>query len=210
MLEEALRKDTNKGYKEDYKVRRESWLIFAGLLLHPGLDAPGQLAALYKYASDNGYTIRAVGTGSSWSRLTHTKDILLDMTGLKEFVTLAPWSRLDNKGKENVDIEVQAGMRVIDFVEKLDTDYGLALDMMGNYAGQTVAGVANTSTHGSGLFSGTMVRNIYETNSSTLNGNYMISLASCKVCRKNCAVVNNIPNESLTGDLGSGIAVLAM
>ena len=82
--------------------------------------------------------------------------------------------------------------------------------MMGNYAGQTVAGVANTSTHGSGLFSGTMVRNIYETNSSTLNGNYMISLASCKVCRKNRAVVNNIPNESLTGDLGSGIAVLAM
>ncbi|XP_015776727.1 PREDICTED: L-gulonolactone oxidase-like [Acropora digitifera] len=124
--------------------------------LATGLDAPGQLAALYKYASDNDYTIRAVGTGSSWSRLTHTKDILLDMTSLKEFITPAPWSRLDNKGKENVDIEVQAGMRVIDFVEKLDTDYGLALDMMGNYAGQTVAGVANTSTHGSGLFSGTM------------------------------------------------------
>ena len=144
--------------------------------IHPGLDAPGQIAALCKYASDNGYTIRAVGTGSSWSRLTHTKDILLEMTGLKKFITPAPWSRLDNADKEYVDIEVQAGMRVVDFVEQLDTTYGLALDMMGNYAGQTVAGVANTSTHGSGLFSGTMVR--YETNSSTLNGNYMISLTS--------------------------------
>jgi len=124
--------------------------------LDNGLDAPGQLAALCKYASDNGYTIRAVGTGSSWSHLTHTKDILLDMTDLKKFLTPAPRSRSDNANKDYVDIEVQAGMRVVDFVEQLDTKYGLALDMMGNYAGQTVAGVANTSTHGSGLFSGTM------------------------------------------------------
>jgi len=142
--------------------------------IHSGLDAVGQLSALCKYASDKGYTIRAVGTGSSWSRLTHTKDILLDMTDLKKFITPAPVSRSDNANKEHVDIEVQAGMRVVDFVEQLDTKYGLALKMMGNYAGQTVAGVANTSTHGSGLNSGTMVRKKYETNSSTLNGDSMI------------------------------------
>jgi len=176
-LEKALREDTNKGYEEDKGETRKLTDSF----IHSGLDAPGQLAALCKYASDNGYTIRAVGTGSSWSHLTHTKDILLDMTDLKKFLTPAPRSRSDNANKDYVDIEVQAGMRVVDFVEQLDTKYGLALDMMGNYAGQTVAGVANTSTHGSGLFSGTMVRNIYETNSSTLNGNYMISLTSCKV-----------------------------
>ena len=129
--------------------------------IYSGLDAPGQLAALCKYASDNDYTIRAVGTGSSWSHLTHTKDILVDMTSLKKILTPAPESILDNADKEYVDIEVQAGMRVVDFVEQLDTKYGLALKMMGNYAGQTVAGVANTSTHGSGLFSGTMVRDIY-------------------------------------------------
>ena len=63
----------------------------------------------------------------------------------------------DNANKEHVDIEVEAGKLVLDFVEELDTKYGLALDMMGNYAGQTVGGVANTSTHGSGYFSGTMV-----------------------------------------------------
>lgn len=98
-----------------------------------------------------------MGSGSSWSRLTHTNDILLDMTGLKKILS-EPMSRPDNANKEYVDIEVEAGMRVLDFVEQLDTKFGLALDMMGNYAGQTVAGVANTSTHGSGLFSGTMVR----------------------------------------------------
>lgn len=126
--------------------------------VHLGLDAPGQLAALCKYASDHGYTIRAVGTGSSWSHLTHTKDILLDMTTLKKFITPEPMSRSDNANKEHVEIEVEAGKRVVDFVEELDIKYGLALDMMGNYAGQTVGGVANTSTHGSGIFSGTLVR----------------------------------------------------
>ena len=62
--------------------------------------------------------------------------------------------------QEHVEIEVEAGMRVADFVKQLDTKYGLALDMMGNYAGQTIAGVANTSTHGSGIFSGTLVTQI--------------------------------------------------
>ena len=150
--------------------------------VYPDLDAPGQLAALCKYASDNGYTIRAVGTGSSWSRLTQTKDILVDMTSLTEFLTPAPISPLDNANKESVEIEVEAGMRVVDFVEDLHKDYGLALDMMGNYAGQTVGGVANTSTHGSGLFSGTMVRYYrlnLKTNSSALNGALIISLSSC-------------------------------
>ena len=56
------------------------------------------------------------------------------------------------------EVEVQAGKRVVDFVEELDRDHHKALKMMGNYAGQTVGGVASTSTHGSGWFSGTMVR----------------------------------------------------
>ena len=66
-------------------------------------------------------------------------------------------NRNENLQKEFVDIEVEGGMQVHRFVETLDKKYGLALPMMGNYAGQTVAGVACTSTHGSGLFSGTMV-----------------------------------------------------
>ena len=99
-----------------------------------------------------------MGTGSSWSRLTHTKDIMVDMTTLDRFITPEPIHREDNMSKEHVDIEVEAGMRVVDFVNKLDRNYGLGLKMMGNYAGQTVGGVANTSTHGSGFSIGTMVK----------------------------------------------------
>ena len=63
-----------------------------------------------------------------------------------------------NSNEASVDIEVEAGKRVVDFVEELDKEHNRALNMMGNYAGQTVGGVANTSTHGSGIFSGTLVR----------------------------------------------------
>ncbi|CAH3196278.1 unnamed protein product [Porites evermanni] len=124
--------------------------------LASGLDPPGQLAAICRFACNYGYRIRAVGTGSSWSRLTSTRDILIDMTNLNRILTRKPANRRENLQKEYVDIEVEGGMQVYRFVEKLDKAYGLGLPMMGNYAGQTVAGVASTSTHGSGYFSGTM------------------------------------------------------
>ena len=79
------------------------------------------------------------------------------MTNLNRILTPKPTNRNENLQKEYVDIEVEAGMQVHTFVEKLHKAYGLALPMMGNYAGQTVAGVACTSTHGSGYFAGTMV-----------------------------------------------------
>ncbi|XP_022806297.1 uncharacterized protein LOC111343392 [Stylophora pistillata] len=126
----------------------------------PGLDGAGQIAALCKYAADNGYTIRAVGTGSSWSRLTHTTDILLVMTDLNEIISKSTNSQTEDSEPESTEsqyeVEVQAGKLVVDFVEELHKKHNLALKMIGNYAGQTVGGVASTSTHGSGWFSGTM------------------------------------------------------
>ena len=75
------------------------------------------------------------------------------MTDLNRILT-----KPETSSEASVDIEVEAGKRVVDFVEELDKEHKRALNMMGNYAGQTVGGVANTSTHGSGIFSGTMVR----------------------------------------------------
>ena len=140
------------------------WFIW--LSDYTGLDGAGQIAALCKYAADNGYTIRAVGTGSSWSRLTHTRDILVVMTDLNKILAVAPPTPEDSQSEDSemestettYEVEVQAGKRVVDFVEELDKKHNLALKMMGNYAGQTVGGVASTSTHGSGWSSRTMVR----------------------------------------------------
>ena len=80
------------------------------------------------------------------------------MTNLNKILELQPVTGSYNANEECVDVEVEAGKLVVDFVEELDKKHGLTLNMMGNYAGQTVGGVANTSTHGSGIFSGTMVR----------------------------------------------------
>ena len=145
------------------KQLQSIWFIW--LSDYTGLDGAGQIAALCKYAADNGYTIRAVGTGSSWSRLTHTRDILVVMTDLNKILTVAPPTPEDSQSEDSemestetkYEVEVQAGKRVVDFVEELDKKYNAALKMIGNYAGQTVGGVASTSTHGSGWFSGTMV-----------------------------------------------------
>ena len=136
------------------KQLQSIWFIW--LSDYTGLDGAGQIAALCKYAADNGYTIRAVGTGSSWSRLTHTRDILVVMTDLNKILAQSEDSEMESKERK-FEVEVQAGKRVVDFVEELDKKHNLALKMIGNYAGQTVGGVASTSTHGSGWFSGTMV-----------------------------------------------------
>ena len=97
-----------------------------------------------------------MGTGSSWSRLTHTRDILVVMTDLNKILAQSEDSQVPEMERK-FEVEVQAGKRVVDFVEELDKKHNLALKMIGNYAGQTVGGVASTSTHGSGWFSGTMV-----------------------------------------------------
>ena len=136
------------------KQLQSIWFIW--LSDYTGLDGAGQIAALCKYAADNGYTIRAVGTGSSWSRLTHTRDILVVMTDLNKILAQSEDSQVPEMERK-FEVEVQAGKRVVDFVEELDKKHNLALKMIGNYAGQTVGGVASTSTHGSGWFSGTMV-----------------------------------------------------
>lgn len=141
--------DTLVGISDDAEIAES---------LKSGLDPPAQLAAICRYASNNGYRIRAVGTGSSWSRLTSTRDILIDMRDLNRILTLKPIKRADKLQKKPkcTEIEVEGGMQVVNFVEKLDKSYGLGLPIIGNYAGQTVAGVASTSTHGSSYFVGTL------------------------------------------------------
>ena len=80
------------------------------------------------------------------------------MTDLNKILAVpaAKWEEMESK-EIKLEAEVQAGKRVVDFVEELDKKHNVALKMIGNYAGQTVGGVASTSTHGSGWFSGTMV-----------------------------------------------------
>ena len=90
-------------------------------------------------AEHDGATVRAVGSGHSWSDVALTTGYLLRPERLNR-----PLEITGNL------VRVEAGMRLRELNRHLD-DNGLALSNMGGYDAQTVAGVMSTSTHGSGI-----------------------------------------------------------
>ena len=56
--------------------------------LKRGLDALQQIAAVVHFAHQSDLKVRAVGTGSSWSKLTNVRDILIGEFEMKPRVTM--------------------------------------------------------------------------------------------------------------------------
>jgi hypothetical protein len=105
-------------------------------------------------------TVRAVGSGHSWSDVALTEDILVHPTGLNQTLDLeeqllrvpatTPTGADALEGDSVTLVRVQAGIRIAQLNEYLESKK-LALPNMGGFDGQTVAGVISTSTHGSGI-----------------------------------------------------------
>lgn len=95
-------------------------------------------------------TVRAVGSGHSWSDVALTRGFLLLPAGLAKALELEEDVLDADHSQREPLVRVQAGMRIRELNAHLDS-LGLALRNMGGYDGQTVAGVISTSTHGSGL-----------------------------------------------------------
>ncbi|HWT25096.1 MAG TPA: D-arabinono-1,4-lactone oxidase [Solirubrobacteraceae bacterium] len=93
-------------------------------------------------------TVRAVGSGHSWSDVALTGGFLLRPDRLAGPLPLDP-AGLRHPRPERLR-RFQGGTRIRELNEHLWAD-GLALPNMGGYDGQTIAGVVSTSTHGSGL-----------------------------------------------------------
>lgn len=109
-----------------------------------------EIVQIVQEAEKVGSTVRAVGSGHSWSDVALTRGFLLLPTGLAD-----PLEREDHllgseAAEEETLVRVQAGMRIRELNAYLDS-LGLALPNMGGYDGQTLAGVMATSTHGSGI-----------------------------------------------------------
>ncbi len=100
-------------------------------------------------AENDGVTVRAVGSGHSWSDVARPGGYLVRPDGMRTALELDAellrWSveRLQTLAR------VEAGMRIRELNQHL-AGRGQALINMGGYDGQTVAGVVSTSTHGSG------------------------------------------------------------
>jgi hypothetical protein len=120
-------------------------------------------------------TVRAVGSGHSWSDVALGDGILVRPTGLTKFELEPGLLRADAGAQETGALEadaqetgaresgahghgttlvqVEAGITIAALNEQLHANK-LALPNMGGFDGQTVAGVISTSTHGSGFHFG--------------------------------------------------------
>ncbi len=93
-----------------------------------------------RVAATAGSTIRAVGSGHSFTGAALTDGHRLDLSGLDTGVTVDTARRL---------VTVPAGMTLHALNELLAT-HGLALPNLGDIDAQTVAGALSTGTHGTG------------------------------------------------------------
>jgi FAD/FMN-containing dehydrogenase len=113
---------------------------------------PGSIAdvqAIVREARAAGVTVRAVGSGHSWSDVALTEGFLLRPDGMARVPAPEPdFVRAQGAGKKLVRAE--AGTRIKELNAYLDAQ-GLGLTNMGGYDHQTIAGVTATSTHGSGV-----------------------------------------------------------
>ena len=106
-----------------------------------------EVREIVRAAEADGATVRAVGSGHSWSDVALTGGYLLrtDRLGAPLEVDCL---RRDWDGPRLERVE--AGMRLRE-LNRLLAGKGLALTQLGGYDAQTVAGVMSTSTHGSGI-----------------------------------------------------------
>jgi hypothetical protein len=134
-------------------LRRRTWTNHTGnqsceplqLCTPENLDDVVELVDL---ATKERLTLRAVGSGHSWSDVALTDGLLLKPHGLVGALEFGGTIREQWRNRHLVRVE--GGMRIRELNEHLEQQ-GLALENLGGYDGQTVAGVISTSTHGSGL-----------------------------------------------------------
>ncbi|WP_196073062.1 FAD-binding protein [Nakamurella alba] len=97
-----------------------------------------EVARIVKFARRHRLPVRPVGGGYSWMPLVTTGGIIMDL----QFLTGVVSVDLPNRRAR-----VRAGTRLYDLNERL-WDQGAAMIQLGAWAGQTIAGVVGTGTHG--------------------------------------------------------------
>jgi hypothetical protein len=117
------------------------------------------VVAIVRAAEEAGVTTRAVGSGHSWSDVALTDGFLIKTNGLARVPTTEP-EFLAPAWQGRSVVRAEAGIRIKELNRHLD-GVGLALQQMGGYDHQTIAGVMSTSTHGSGTTYGPLNDNVH-------------------------------------------------
>ncbi|MCQ4083010.1 FAD-binding protein [Streptomyces sp. RB6PN25] len=109
-----------------------------------------ELAAVVREAAEDGLTVKAVGTGHSFTAAAATEGVLIRPD------RLAAVRSVDEKAGT---VTVEAGLPLHQLNRMLDA-HGLSLTNMGDIMQQTVAGATSTGTHGTGRDSGSIATQI--------------------------------------------------
>lgn len=87
-------------------------------------------------------TIRAIGSGHSWSDIAANPEVVLDMSALNSVMTI----RVDGEDL----VRVGAGCRLQELLDRVHAETDRTLPTIGAIKKQTVSGAISTGTHGSG------------------------------------------------------------
>lgn len=109
----------------------------------------GEVIKIIKEAEAENLTVRAVGSGHSWSDVAVGNDFLVMPNKLNKVLRLQRSVLKDNVDKTML-VEIQSGVRIRELNDVLD-GRNLALPNLGGYDEQTYVGAMSTSTHGSGI-----------------------------------------------------------
>src|SRR3712207_2844010 len=104
----------------------------------PGSEA--ELVKVVQKAHHTNATVRAAGTGHSFTPLCATDEVLISLEGLQGVVSVDP---------QAMTATVWAGTRLSRLTELLFAE-GIALENQGDIDLQSVAGAISTGTHGTG------------------------------------------------------------
>src|SRR4051812_27881299 len=107
-------------------------------------EAPRSEEELRRVVADAaaaGLTVRAVGSGHSFTDAACTDGVMMSLDHMRQIVDVDRLSGL---------VEVQGGIK-LDALGGLLAQHGLAMENLGDIAVQSLAGAISTATHGTGL-----------------------------------------------------------
>ncbi|MEM8980150.1 MAG: FAD-binding protein [Pseudomonadota bacterium] len=138
------------------KAARRKWVSYLRFQEVDALEIyrPKNLAdikTICRIATDQGLTIRALGSGHSFSEAAVSDDILIETKGYNRMLPMSQARRNKFKApqRRRSHVELEVGRTIIDISKELEKT-GRALANQGTYDGQTFWGAVSTSTHGSG------------------------------------------------------------
>src|SRR5215469_7345323 len=105
-----------------------------------------QISAAIKDAEQDGLTVRAIGSGHSFTDIAATDGMAVDLSG---------WTGVVDADTTTGLVTVRSGTRLRDLNAALDR-LGLAMTNLGDIDAQTIAGALSTGTHGTGATYGGM------------------------------------------------------